>query len=154
MPELIRRICALRGIESEGGVGGVTEEDVRRAVETMGPLGSGLELIELGTSSNGAASSGRRPGGGGGTDSSRKALRSGSALVNSDSASLVGLAMSTGGRLTIDVCVNMLGWRRDRARAVLEDEMVEREGIAWVDEQSDETGGREWWVSGVVEWGE
>jgi hypothetical protein len=85
---------------------------------------------------------------------SRKALRSGGALVNSDSAALVGLAMGTGGRLTVGVCVESLGWREERAKAVLQDEMVEREGIAWVDDQSEEIGGREWWISGVVEWGE
>jgi ESCRT-II complex subunit VPS22 len=145
LPELIRRICVLRGIEGEGGV---TEEDVKRAVGTMGPLGSGLEIIDLG--GGGSVAGGGKKGG----DVSRKALRSGGALVNSDSAALVGLAMGTGGRLTVGVCVESLGWREERAKAVLQDEMVEREGIAWVDDQSEEIGGREWWISGVVEWGE
>lgn len=145
LPDLIRRICAARGIEGDGAV---TEEDVKRAVSTMSPLGSGLEIIDLG----GVNTVDSKKGSGNGID--RKALRSGSALVDSDSATVVGLAMGTGGRVTARMCIDALGWMEERVRTVLQEEMVEREGIAWVDGQSEEEGSKEWWVTGVVEWGE
>lgn len=136
LPDLIRRISRLRGIAEEGAI---TEDDIKRAVETMAPLGSGLEIISLG-------------GGLGGSD--RKALRAGAGLVGSDVTALVGLAMSTGGRLVVEEVVRSLGWHVGRVQAVLQEEMVERDGVAWVDEQAETEGGREYWVTGVVEWGE
>jgi len=63
--------------------------------------------------------------------------------------------MSKGGRLVPSEVARELDWRVERVRGVLMEEMVERQGVAWVDEQATETeGGREFWISGVVEWGE
>lgn len=68
---------------------------------------------------------------------------------------MIGLAMGKGGRLVPGEVAKELGWRVERVRAVLMEEMVERQGVAWVDEQAYEAeGGREFWISGVVEWGE
>ena len=152
LPDLIRRISVLRGIAlpppprttntpttvaAPVVAGGITEEDIRRAVATLGPLGSGIEIISL-------------PG-------NRKALRSGAVGggVGGDEATLIGLAMGKGGRLIPGDVARELGWRVERVRAVLMEEMVERQGVAWVDEQATETeGGREFWISGVVEWAE
>lgn len=131
LTDLVRRLNALRGIADEGGV---TEDDVRRAISTLGPLDSGLAIVSLGGVS---------------------VLRASPSLLNSDVSALVAFSADggRGGRLTCESVVRGLGWKEGRARSTLEDGLVLGEGVAWVDAQAGGTGReREYWVSGVVAW--
>ncbi|CDZ96985.1 RNA polymerase II transcription factor complex subunit [Phaffia rhodozyma] len=138
--DLIRRLERIRGLAPNSG--GISEEDIKRAVDTMGDHlgGHGWEIVNL--SSGGSLSSGEQT----------KALRSTASVLPSDLSVLISLALGTGGRLIPAQVERELGWTADRVRTGLQSEMVEREGLGWVDDQGE--GGKEYWVSGVVQWGE
>ncbi|KAI9029260.1 EAP30/Vps36 family-domain-containing protein [Hyaloraphidium curvatum] len=99
----------------------ITEDDIVRAIKSLQPLGSGFEILTLG---------------------SRRVVSSVPRELNVDHSAVLNAAQAAGGFVTMDAMLAR-GWARERAEAALEG-MV-REGICWVDLQAAPT---EWWIPG------
>ncbi len=128
MDDLLRRLGRLRG---DGPAHrGITPEDVSRAIKLLGPLGAGYEILPVGGSTF---------------------VRSVPRELDVDQAALLALARAHAGVLREREVMAALGWTDVRARNALGN-MVERDGLAWVDEQAQ--GGKEVWVPSTLEWNE
>ncbi|KAF9078112.1 vacuolar-sorting protein SNF8 [Rhodocollybia butyracea] len=135
LAELVRLVRKLRGIpEGQEGqkANTITEEDIIRSVKTLGPLGAGYQIIDIGDG--------------------RKMVRSVPKELDSDQAVILSLARQPGkyGRITQNELVEEKGWTTGRARGAL-DNMLLRDGLCWVDEQ-DKVHDRVYWVTSAMKW--
>jgi len=110
MDELRGRLRQMRG----RGAAPVTVDDVERAVATLGPLGSGFTVHELGQ---------------------RRVVQSVPVELNADQIAVLRLAGAGGGHATRSGLVQALGWPDDRAQHALA--QLEREGMVWLDAQAE-----------------
>lgn len=109
--------------------GAFTEDDIKRALELLGPLRAGYTLVTAG-----------------GTTFVRSVPRA----LDTDQSMLLVLASETGGALTEADVRDRTGWPAMRARTALDD-CVMREGLGWVDEQADH---RTVWLVAAVDFAE
>jgi ESCRT-II complex subunit VPS22 len=113
-------------IQKGRGVGGgmsVSDDDVRRAVDALGPLGSGFRMVEIGH---------------------RSLIRSVPRELNTDQSTVLE-AVQVLGYVTVSMLQVNLGWERPRACAVVEDLMVD--SLVWVDTQAGEN---EYWSPAFI----
>lgn len=131
MEDLLRRLGRLRG---EGPAHrDITAEDVARSIKLLKPLGAGYEIHKH----PGAAGQGST------------FVRSVPRELDVDQSALLAFAAGHAGVLREREIMSLLGWSDVRARNGLVN-MVERDGLAWIDEQAQ--GGREVWVPSTLEW--
>jgi ESCRT-II complex subunit VPS22 len=134
MDELVRLLNKLRNIptqdsKSQSNEGAVTEEDVLRSIKTLKPLGTGYEVIQVG---------------------SKKMVRSVTKELDQDQAKVLEIAASTGGKVWVDLVAATARWPVERAAAALEN-MLLRDGLCWMDDQ-DEDAIIAYWVMPVLQW--
>jgi ESCRT-II complex subunit VPS22 len=113
-------------IQKGRGVGGgmsVSDDDVRRAVDALGPLGSGFRIVEIGH---------------------RSLIRSVPRELNTDQSTVLE-AVQVLGYVTVSMLQVNLGWERPRACAVVEDLMVD--SLVWIDTQAGEN---EYWSPAFI----
>lgn len=107
----LREVCERIGRGRVEGAGEITEDDVLRAVGTLGPLGSSYSVVHVG----------------------RKAyIRSVPRELNTDQSAVLEAAQVVG-HVSVDMLVANLAWPRARAQTAVEDLMGE--GMLWVDKQ-------------------
>ncbi|KAG5969100.1 hypothetical protein E4U56_008474 [Claviceps arundinis] len=120
--EVRERLLARGGAEGVAGgnisgSGGISEDDVRRAVETLKPLGGSYGIVRVGH---------------------KEYIRSVPRELSNDQASAVEAAQALG-YVTVSMLHENLAWDRARCRTVIDDLVAE--GMLWVDMQ---TGDGEW----------
>jgi ESCRT-II complex subunit VPS22 len=123
--ELVRRVDKMRG-----GKGGITQEDILRAIDLLRPLHSGYTIHPVG-----------------GTVYVRSVPRE----LDMDQGTLLVIAAGSGGRLTSSGVKRQTGWTEMRCRTALDD-CVMREGLGWIDDQA--PAGRDVWLIAAVDFGE
>jgi len=126
MSEVVGLVGKLRGV----GGGGITEDDVVQSIRTLQPLGAGYQVVEI---------------------DGCKMVRSVVKALDEDQTVILAVAREEGGRVTEDQLIQRQGWKRDRARAALENMLI-RDGLCWLDAQ-DERVGRAYWVPSAMKWG-
>ncbi|POR35104.1 Vacuolar-sorting protein SNF8, partial [Tolypocladium paradoxum] len=105
--------------EGGGGASDISEDDVRRAVETLRPLGGSYGIVRVGR---------------------KEYIRSVPRELSGDQAAAVEAAQVLG-YVSVSMLRDNLGWERARCRTVIDDLVAE--GMLWVDQQ---TGGEwEYW---------
>lgn len=107
----LREVCERIGRGRMEGAGEITEDDVLRAVETLGPLGSSYSVLHVG---------------------SKAYIRSVPRELNTDQSAVLEAAQAVG-YVSVDMLVVNLRWPRARAQTAVEDLMGE--GMLWVDKQ-------------------
>lgn len=122
--ELTERVRRMRDTGGSAGKEEITEEDIRRAIETLEPLKAGYRVTEAG-----------------GVTYVRTVPRE----LDTDQSMLLVLASDTSGRLTAGEIQQKTGWSRVRAETALGD-CVMREGLGWVDDVDGSV-----WVMAAVE---
>ncbi|GAM88908.1 hypothetical protein ANO11243_069420 [Dothideomycetidae sp. 11243] len=108
-------------VEKGRGIGGgmqVSDDDILRAVESLKPLGSGFDVIKLG---------------------SKQMIRSVPKELNPDQSTVLEVIQVLG-FVSISMLQINLQWERPRALAVMEDLIAD--SLVWVDAQGDE---KEYW---------
>jgi ESCRT-II complex subunit VPS22 len=131
MSELIRLLSKLRGVDNDNSKAGkITEEDVRRSIKTLEPLGAGYRVIKVGDKSM--------------VCSSVKEL-------DNDQAVILALAQKYGGRLDKSLLAIETQWTAERAKNAVKN-MIERDGLCWVDEQEEYA--ISYWIPSVIIWGD
>ncbi|TKX20996.1 hypothetical protein C1H76_6847 [Elsinoe australis] len=108
-------------LEKGRGIGGgveVSDDDIRRAVESLKPLGSGFDVIKLG---------------------SKQMIRSVPKELNTDQSTVLEVIQVLG-YVSVSMLQVNLQWERPRAFAIIED--LISDSLVWVDAQGDE---REYW---------
>ncbi|TID24928.1 putative ELL complex subunit Eap30 [Venturia nashicola] len=113
-------------VQKGGGVGGgmeVSDDDIRRAVKSLEPLGSGFKIIDLGAN---------------------QMIRSVPKELNTDQSTVLEVVQVLG-YVTISVLRDNLGWEKARAAAVIEDLVAD--SLVWVDIQAEET---EYWTPSFI----
>lgn len=108
LPELRERVSRGR----MEGASSISEDDVRRAVETLRPLGGGYAVVRVGR---------------------REYVRSVPRELSNDQASVVEAAQVLG-FVSVGMLRDNLGWEGARCRTVIEDLVAE--GMLWVDRQT------------------
>jgi len=106
-------VLYLQRIRKKGNQQPVIEEDVKRAVATLEPLGNGIRFIQVGMD---------------------KMLASVPVELSSDHTSLLNVAHQGNGCTNVQVLTSSLKWTNDRAERALATLLTQ--SIAWVDEQS------------------
>jgi len=101
----------------------ISAEDVVKAVESLEPLGSTLEIVKVG---------------------SRQMIRSIPKELSNDQATVLEAAQVMG-FVTQSILELNFQWSSERASSVLED--LISEALVWMDDQAHE---REYWVSNMV----
>lgn len=94
----------------------VTEDDVKRAVATLEPLGNGVRLVQVGA---------------------RKMLVSVPLELSQDHASVLELAQARGGAVSVAALREQLRWEDSRSERTLG--ALQSQGMAWVDQHDAET---------------
>ncbi|KAG5985286.1 hypothetical protein E4U55_006766 [Claviceps digitariae] len=115
--EVRERLLSRRKRAGEAGGGDISEDDVRRAVETLKPLGGGYGIVRVGR---------------------RDYIRSVPRELSNDQAAAVEAAQVLG-YVSVGMLCDNLGWERARCRTVIDDLVAG--GMLWVDKQ---TGDGEW----------
>ncbi|KAE9961490.1 hypothetical protein BLS_001944 [Venturia inaequalis] len=113
-------------VQKGGGVGGgmeVSDDDIRRAVKSLEPLGSGFKIIDLGAN---------------------QMIRSVPKELNTDQSTVLEVVQVLG-YVTVSVLRDNLGWEKARAAAVIEDLVAD--SLVWVDSQAEET---EYWTPSFI----
>ncbi|KAK4186621.1 EAP30/Vps36 family-domain-containing protein [Podospora australis] len=105
------------------GAGGITEDDILRAVGTLKPLGSAYSIVKVG---------------------SKNYIRSVPKELNTDQSAVLE-AVQVLGYVSVSMLMVNLRWARARAQTALED--LVGEGMLWVDKQSQEW---EYWSPGFM----
>ncbi|KAF2803854.1 putative ELL complex subunit Eap30 [Mytilinidion resinicola] len=108
-------------VQKGKGIGGgmeVSDDDVLRAVSSLGPLGSGFTIMKLGHN---------------------QMIRSVPKELNTDQTTVLE-AIQVLGYVTTSMLQLNLGWTRVRSMAVIDDLMTD--SLVWVDRQAEET---EYW---------
>ena len=128
MGELLRLIRRLRGLgEAEGDT--LTEDDIERSIGTLGPLGAGYEILQLG---NG-----------------RKMVRSVVKQIDKDQTAILELASLSGGVVDEQGLIDRYAWSPSRASVALENLQL-KEGLCWIDTQAGEK--PVYWLPSVMQW--
>ncbi|KND90731.1 Vacuolar-sorting protein SNF8 [Tolypocladium ophioglossoides CBS 100239] len=104
---------------SGGGASDISEDDVRRAVETLRPLGGSYGIVRVGR---------------------KEYIRSVPRELSGDQAAVVEAAQVLG-YVSVSMLRDNLGWERARCRTVIDDLVAE--GMLWVDQQT--AGEWEYW---------
>ena len=107
MVELKRRLSLLRPSTA------ISDDDILRAIRSLGPLGSGFRVVECG---------------------SRRLVQSVPEELATDHMDLIRFAGSCGGQLNLLQVKQQLNWEAERIQTAL-DQML-AEGYLWLDEQS------------------
>jgi len=94
-----------------GGGLQVSEDDILRAVKSLEPLGSGFNIITIG---------------------SKQFIRSIPKELNTDQSTVLGVLQLLG-RVTVSLLQVNLKWEKARARTVIEDLLAD--SLVWVDTQ-------------------
>lgn len=137
LEEVIAKVGVLRSGGGKGVGNEVTEGDVRRAIETLDPLGCGYKLLEVG---------------------GRKVVQCYPLGLDRDSLVVVEVASRTGrgavGKDEVYSAKRGEGWTMDRVERALE-KAVMSDGMAWIDEQASRTAGAgaEYWVPALFDFG-
>ncbi|PSN67439.1 EAP30-domain-containing protein [Corynespora cassiicola Philippines] len=118
--DLRTRISRGRGV---GGGMEVSDDDIKRAVESLSPLGSCFSIMKIGH---------------------RSLIRSVPKELNTDQSTVLE-AIQVLGYVTISMLQLNLGWERPRAHAVVEDLMAD--SLVWVDTQAGEN---EYWSPAFI----
>ncbi|EFY92393.1 ESCRT II complex subunit Dot2 [Metarhizium acridum] len=106
-------------VDSSGNSSEISEDDVRRAVETLKPLGGSYGIVRVGR---------------------KEYIRSVPRELSNDQVAAVEAAQVLG-YVSVSMLCDNLGWERARCRTVIDDLVAE--GMLWVDKQ---TGGEwEYW---------
>jgi ESCRT-II complex subunit VPS22 len=116
LAEVRARVQKGKGIG--GGITEVSEDDIRRAVESLKPLGSGFKIMSLG---------------------SKQMIRSVPKELNTDQSTVLEV-ITVLGYVTVSMLQVNLNWEKERALAVIEDLVAD--SLVWVDLQAEET---EYW---------
>ena len=119
--EVRDRVAAGR---AEAGAGDVSEDDVRRAVETLRPLGGSYGIVTVG---------------------SKEYVRSVPRELSNDQAAVVE-AVQVLGYVSVGMLRDNLGWEAARCRTVIDDLVAG--GMLWVDKQT--RGEWEYWSPGFM----
>lgn len=118
--DVARRVQRGRSNVAVGGtLEGITDDDVRRAVKSLEPLGEKFAVVKLGT---------------------KQMIRSVPRELNTDQTRVLE-AVQMLGYVTVEMLQSNLGWGRIRAIAVIDDLIAE--SLVWVDTQAEET---EYWT--------
>ena len=115
LTEVKARVRKGRGI---GGGMEISDDDIRRAVESLKPLGSGFKIMELG---------------------GKQMIRSVPKELNTDQSTVLE-AIQILGYVTVSMLQANLNWDKARAMAVIDDLVAD--SLVWVDLQCEET---EYW---------
>ncbi|KAF2027397.1 EAP30-domain-containing protein [Setomelanomma holmii] len=118
--DLKARISKGRGI---GGGMDVSDDDIKRAVESLSPLGSCFSIMKIGH---------------------RSLIRSVPKELNTDQSTVLE-AIQVLGYVTVSMLQLNLNWERPRAHAVVEDLMAD--SLVWVDTQAGEN---EYWSPAFI----
>lgn len=111
----------------------ISEQDVRKALDALDPLGCGYSLLTL-------------PG------SNKKVVRCYPGDLDTDSLRVVEVAAQTGkGFVGEQEMEKMMGWGWERADRAVEKAL--EEGLVWIDEQGESGEVRTWWVPALWEFG-
>lgn len=102
----------------------IADDDVRRAVQTLGPLGGAYDVVRVGR---------------------REYVRSVPRELSTDQAAVLE-AVQVLGYVSVGMLRDNLGWERARARTVIDD--LVGEGMLWVDKQA--KGEWEYWSPGSM----
>ncbi|KAH7140740.1 EAP30/Vps36 family-domain-containing protein [Dactylonectria macrodidyma] len=102
----------------------IADDDVRRAVQTLAPLGGAYDVVRVGR---------------------REYVRSVPRELSTDQAAVVE-AVQVLGYVSVGMLRDNLGWERARARTVIDD--LVSEGMLWVDKQT--KGEWEYWSLGFM----
>lgn len=112
--------------KGRGDLGGeleVSEDDIKRAVKSLEPLGSGFTIVTLGSS---------------------QLIRSVPKELNTDQSTVLE-AIQILGYITVSILEINLYWERARSVAVIDDLIAE--SLVWVDSQAEET---EYWTPTTI----
>lgn len=130
----------------------VTEEDIRRAIEVLEPLGCGYALIEL-NSRNGSGSGAV----GGGVGGGRKVIKCSPGGLDKDSLIIIEVAnQSNKGFTTREEVINYVttsttnNWTEERVDRAFEKALLD-DGIVWIDETG--SNGVEYWAPALFDFG-
>lgn len=104
-------------------VNSCSSDDIRRAVKSLEPLGSGFKIIDLGAN---------------------QMIRSVPKELNTDQSTVLEVVQVLG-YVTVSVLRDNLGWEKARAAAVIEDLVAD--SLVWVDLQAEET---EYWTPSFI----
>ncbi|KAF1953660.1 EAP30-domain-containing protein [Byssothecium circinans] len=104
----------------------VTDDDIKRAVDSLAPLGSCFSMMKIGH---------------------RSLIRSVPKELNTDQSTVLE-AIQLLGYVTVSMLQVNLDWERPRAHAVVEDLMAD--SLVWVDCQAGEN---EYWSPAFISWG-
>lgn len=115
LSEVKTRVKKGRGI---GGGIEVSDDDIRRAVESLSPLGSGFKIMELG---------------------GKQMIRSVPKELNTDQSTVLEVIQVLG-YVTVSMLQVNLNWDKARAMAVIDDLVAD--SLVWIDSQCEET---EYW---------
>jgi ESCRT-II complex subunit VPS22 len=130
LDDLVRLVSRMRGVDG----GGVTEDDVARALRALRPLGAGYELVDFGDG--------------------RKMVRSVAKELDADQMAVLATAQAHGGRVDAQMLVEQRGWLHERARGAL-NIMLLKDGTCWLDDQDGPKGdGIAYWVPAAMQWEE
>jgi ESCRT-II complex subunit VPS22 len=112
-----------RGRGDLGGELEVSEDDIKRAVKSLEPLGSGFTIVTLG---------------------SAQLIRSVPKELNTDQSTVLE-AIQILGYVTVSILEINLHWEKARCIAVIDDLVAE--SLVWVDSQAEET---EYWTPTII----
>ncbi|RLN59682.1 hypothetical protein BBJ29_003651 [Phytophthora kernoviae] len=93
----------------------VTDDDVKRAVKKLSVLGEGFQLIDM---------------------EERTMIVTVPVVLSPDHSTILSLAQTTGGMVNVSILARELQW--DKKRSMLALNVLLREGMTWLDEQTSE----------------
>ncbi|GAB9462599.1 hypothetical protein Gpo141_00000087 [Globisporangium polare] len=111
MSDLLRLLAKKRSTTTQK----ITDDDVKRAVKKLSVLGEGFQLIEM---------------------EERTMVVTVPIVLSQDHATILSLAQNTGGMVNTGILKRELNW--DKKRSMLALNVLLREGMTWVDEQTNE----------------
>ncbi|ETM99449.1 hypothetical protein, variant [Phytophthora nicotianae INRA-310] len=109
--ELAVQIIEKRGVAMQT----VTDDDVKRAVKKLSVLGEGFQLIDM---------------------EERTMIVTVPVVLSQDHSTILALAQTTGGMVNVSILARELQW--DKKRSMLALNVLLREGMTWLDEQTSE----------------
>ncbi|ETO69114.1 hypothetical protein F444_14205 [Phytophthora nicotianae P1976] len=111
MSDLLRLLEKKRGVAMQT----VTDDDVKRAVKKLSVLGEGFQLIDM---------------------EERTMIVTVPVVLSQDHSTILALAQTTGGMVNVSILARELQW--DKKRSMLALNVLLREGMTWLDEQTSE----------------
>ncbi|CEG35221.1 RNA polymerase II transcription factor complex subunit [Plasmopara halstedii] len=111
MSDLLRLLEKKRGAEMQT----VIDDDVKRAVKKLSVLGEGFQLIDM---------------------EQRTMIVTVPVVLSQDHSTILAMAQTTGGMVNVSILARELQW--DKKRSMLALNLLLREGMTWLDEQTSE----------------